>query len=341
MLAGGHPATALKANTMSSEQTGQHQSRSLFHYTTAQGLIGIVRSQSLFATNSNFLNDASECQSLKTLLMPIVQDEIARTVAKLVDKKLLSPHIRDNPQILAQQAESVFSALIGATNNVAPYHIASFCIHDEKEKAYRDGLLSQWRSYARGGFAIEFDELSIDSLVNQEHAKHLYQGILTNSVSYDDHVGRADLPRFNGMANALLKELFSDSKEHLEELRDIFGSGDVGDFVHSFLEVSPFLKNDGFREEREFRIVALCNRPNRQEDGDFREPKAVKFLARSGGDIVPYIELFETLDEKLPIKSVIVGPHPQQTRQRMAVELLLETQSVKAEIRMSEIPFRD
>jgi hypothetical protein len=51
--------------------------------------------------------------------------------------------------------------------------------------------------------------------------------------------------------------------------------------------------------------------------------------------------LFAELPDKLPIKSVIVGPHPNQDLQRHAVELLLNRFDVAAPVRVSHIPFRD
>ena len=39
---------------------------------------------------------------------------------------------------------------------------------------------------------------------------------------------------------------------------------------------------------------------------------------------MPYVDLFAELPDKLPIKSVIVGPHPNQELQHHAIELLLD-----------------
>jgi hypothetical protein len=47
------------------------------------------------------------------------------------------------------------------------------------------------------------------------------------------------------------------------------------------------------------------------------------------------------LDHKLPIKSVVIGPHQHQANHRMAVELILEKHGLDIPIRMSGIPFRE
>jgi hypothetical protein len=53
---------------------------------------------------------------------------------------------------------------------------------------------------------------------------------------------------------------------------------------------------------------------------------------------VPYLEVTE-FNNTLPIKAVIVGPHPNQKMQQDALEMLFEATGLDAEIRLSEIPF--
>ena len=56
---------------------------------------------------------------------------------------------------------------------------------------------------------------------------------------------------------------------------------------------------------------------------------------------MPYVQLFDTLEQSLPIKSIIVGPHPKQQQQAEAVLLALETQDIKAQVRLSSISYRN
>jgi hypothetical protein len=101
------------------------------------------------------------------------------------------------------------------------------------------------------------------------------------------------------------------------------------------------LKNSGFEEENEYRIVALCNRSGVRSDEDQRPQKQLHFRTRSDGRITPFIKLFEKLDSTLPIKSVVVGPHPHQDSQVEAVRLALRENGVDCPIRASRIPFRE
>jgi len=44
---------------------------SVFHYTDSAGLIGILTSKSLFATDYRYLNDVTEGSMIRQLILPI------------------------------------------------------------------------------------------------------------------------------------------------------------------------------------------------------------------------------------------------------------------------------
>jgi hypothetical protein len=324
------------------------KSRSLFHYTTAEGLLGIVRDRALFATHADFANDSSECRVILPYLTKILENEFSQIVPKLIKLKAMSHGILIDygNSLYEEEARNCVRTMLRAANNTTPYFITSFCVHDKKDHAYSHGLLSQWRGYAVGGFAIEFDELSIDELNKEEHAGWQYSGILTNVVEYENHEDRVRSADFKGMAGAFLrtilqKELVSAMLSgKRKELDDILGNAPMGRFTRPFLSVAPFLKHIGFSEESEYRILALCNRPTKSEPGDKRKIKKFNFKSRRDGNVVPYIAMYAGLGKPLPIKGIIIGPHAQQENQRTAVELLLEQHDIKAEVRVSATPFR-
>jgi hypothetical protein len=315
-------------------------SRSLFHYTTAAGLIGILKNQSLFATHADFLNDSAECRILQDLLKPQITAEIAEVVPELIKRgRLIGDVYRESgEEIYGMQAAQALNSIIVSIEKIAPVYITSFCVHDPSQPEYENGLLSQWRGYASGGFAIEFEEAGIDELAKAENKAFRYQGILTNLVSYDNHLERAKLEQFNGVGKAFLRKLFEEQGGDLD--RDFGQEVDLVHFMKPFLEVLPFLKDRGFSEEREYRIAALCNRPTVAEDGDERKPKEVWFRESNRGAVIPYVRLFEGLGERLPIKGILVGPHVNQDNQVGALSLLLEQYGVDVEVRRSKLTFR-
>jgi hypothetical protein len=315
------------------------KSRSLFHYTTAQGLLGIIKDRCLFATHAEFSNDSSECKLILPHLTKVVAAEYEKHVPELVAIGVMNPRILQEygRGFFEEEARKTVSAMLQAANATAPYFITSFCIHDEKDDAYSNGLLSQWRSYARGGFAIEFDEFGIDELNKEETAGWRYQGMITNTVAYENHEARVKPEQFKGMAGTFLRTILPSSPR----LNKILGAASIDDFGRSFLSVAPFLKHFGFKEEAEYRIVALCDRPTKSDPAEKRAIKEIRFRSRQDGNVIPYIALYEGLRKPLPIKSVIVGPHAQQENQRVAVELLLERYGINTSVRVSGTPFRE
>jgi len=65
------------------------KSRSLFHYTTAHGLLGIIKDRCLFATHASFLNDSSECRLVFPYVLKVVAAEYEQLYRKLVELKVM------------------------------------------------------------------------------------------------------------------------------------------------------------------------------------------------------------------------------------------------------------
>jgi hypothetical protein len=111
------------------------------------------------------------------------------------------------------------------------------------------------------------------------------------------------------------------------------------DFLKPFFEAVPFLKASGFKEECEYRMVSLAYR--RGASAKLKLPlRNIKFKASANGSIVPYIAVFEDSGLKLPIKSILIGPHPNQDNQETAVRLLLDQYEVEADVRRSKLTLR-
>ncbi|MET4038086.1 hypothetical protein ABIB94_009246 [Bradyrhizobium sp. JR7.2] len=319
---------------------------SLFHYTTATGLIGIVESNTLWATHASFLNDTAECQLLSTLLAPQIRREFEKIVPELTSRGAFKPELLsqlgDNG--MATEAERVVNSISRAIDSGSPIHITSFCLHKNGSPESEHGLLSQWRGYGRGGFAIEFDEAKIDDLTNIENERFSYQSMITRRVSYHDHKKVAGLDNFIGMANASLKAVFGAAAPNLArrpDVAEILGERELTSYIGAFVQAVPFLKSPRFEEENEYRIVALPTRsPKLTIEVDKRQWKPRNFREGLGGSMVPFIRLFEGAGRPLPIKKIIVGPHRDQQNQKLAAELLLEKHGVEVPVIASDTTLR-
>lgn len=106
----------------------------LYHYTTAEGLIGIVKTRKIWATNILYLNDVKEFRH---------GVELSGEYVKQLLEKATDPGERTYLEKLAASVEEL------KTTGEAPGYVCSF-------SKWRDDL-SQWRAYCPGGgFAIGF-----------------------------------------------------------------------------------------------------------------------------------------------------------------------------------------
>jgi len=226
---------------------------------------------------------------------------------------------------------------VQAANNVTPFFVVSFCRHEEGTPAFEHGLLSQWRGYAdTGGFAIEFDEEKLDRLLNAETQEFAYAGTKSADVRYDKFEEVFDPDTYKGLAGTMIWEVFNHAGI---DVSAVTGRKNIDKVMLAYVQGAPFFKHWGFSEEREYRIVAVCIRPRKIAEGETRSPKWITFRQRNGL-IVPYIELFERSNQPFPIKSIIIGPHPDQDKQAEAVAMALESEELEAAIRISGIPYR-
>lgn len=104
-------------------------------------------------------------------------------------------------------------------------------------------------------------------------------------------------------------------------------------------------KHRGFKEEREVRIAAVRSSKEiiraAKELGNVPLNKAVSFYPRSGV-LVPYISLFDGIpaeERKLPIREIVVGPHPDKLKRQQAAQMLVDELEIEATVRVSDIPF--
>jgi hypothetical protein len=103
----------------------------VYHYTDTAGLLGIVRSGTLWATDYRFLNDSSEVSYIFRLAAEVVRDEFVGHYSGLAGAFL------------------DFAATASPPYSDVPYYLCCF--------SALDNSLSQWRAYGgRQGFSLAF-----------------------------------------------------------------------------------------------------------------------------------------------------------------------------------------
>lgn len=312
----------------------------LYHYTTWDGLIGIIKSQTLWATHYKFLNDYSEINlfrnKLVELMLPHVRDSYEQLISnspgvlkKIEDAGGIDSVVKHDTEVLVDMQYNITS------NDI---YILSFCGEQDDCYINDNGLLSQWRGYgAGGGISIVFNTKKLETLLDIEYKNHEYQIIHLSDVVYSNN-------------DAKLKEEFSEDLAILaKDAKVLFdprvkpdGTTVLQGFS-SFAQCISRYKHHGFCEEKEVRVVAFPTTLNKdvievaKSSGTTLKPeKERRFRAKDNG-LVPYISLFDSIKAELPIEKIIVGPHREKESRAAALRIMLNKTGVQ--ILCSDIPF--
>lgn len=192
----------------------------LFHYTTPAGLIGIIESNSLWATDAYYLNDVAELSGgvrRAREQLSQMRDAAASTTRARIDHILHA--IRD---IGTPKTMSVFVASLSA----------------------RHDLLSQWRAYCRGGgFAIGFPADQLEKAASNQ--RFVLRQCIYADTDHDAEIRRVIDQTLADWLKAPPLPLESDNRRHEVPLH----------FAWELIRTSSCLKDDSFSEEREWRVV--------------------------------------------------------------------------------------
>ena len=192
----------------------------LFHYTTQDGLLGIIGKGELWATASQYLNDTSEFE---------LAQEVARTV--LSGRKAKARTKRE-------------SSLLEEMEEAVKFAGALVCVSSFSENG---DALGQWRGYSQGatGYAIGFDPLKLREVA----AKQNY--ILVPCI-YDERL------QFEMMDSIIQENL--DRNAVLISTNEFENEIPGGDFGYHLNRYALVLKNSAFKEEAEWRLISGLGR---------------------------------------------------------------------------------
>ncbi len=211
----------------------------LYHYTTLNGLKGILQTKSLWCTDTSSLNDPMELRYGKKLITDKL-NEIIEIEENMLIKDLLSE-------------------LIGYVNvfdtNLYRVFIACFCEDDN--------LLSQWRAYAgKGvGYNIGFNFSSDTKFSHHQENISDESHIILRKIIYDpvkqDEVISRSINNIIEEAKRVEESLLGRSG-----LPDAWSSQAALEAVNILFDVIMSLKNPVFEEEKEWRLIKVID-PNR------------------------------------------------------------------------------
>lgn len=300
----------------------------LWHYTTVQGLHGILTTQQLWATNIFYLNDSEEFTGFFDCRLPsILKGGALQSGLEFSVDKSLS----------IDEFSTTMAGAIRAASTRLPVYVTSFC--KPTSSTNQDGLLSQWRGYGiDGGYAIIFNTQNIRYLLIEEGRRYFYVSSTWGDVDY-----------FDGDVDHVYEETVAWEKTIRDAAAEMFVAADpkvAEKLFEPVISLATRHKHRGFSEEAEVRFSAVTSMYDK-ELADARSPedtrlkKDVHFTLRDG-ILVPHIKLFERPSgEKasLPIVRIVVGPHADKVKRKKAVELLLVQLGLDIKVETSDIPY--
>ncbi|OGL42611.1 MAG: hypothetical protein A2042_05910 [Candidatus Schekmanbacteria bacterium GWA2_38_11] len=290
----------------------------LYHYTTAEGLIGILNSTSFWMTNLRYMNDLSELQYSVDLIENIIEAKISEFASNVILKEFFN-RIRNTFSPFGGDAE-VFAVC--------------FC--------EQGNLLSQWRAYGGrgGGYAIGIDFFHL--------LRFLSKKCFLRKIIYEPAKQKEIIVSVIEKVCGLLREMTSgqdikkaDSDNTLPQFC-MFLNHILGEYIFSF-------KHPEFSEEQEWRLVYVwdCN-PILNRESNFNDLKFRTF----GGNVIPYCEVSfnnavkasrqDDYGLSFPVQELVIGPtlNPDFNSQSVASLLTKINPDHYPLIKKSGIPLR-
>jgi hypothetical protein len=292
----------------------------LYHYTDAQGLLGIVQGRQLWASNAAFLNDSTELTYIRGVLAEVAEqfrDEHAVTAdIREYAASAFAGTGRFSPT--EGRTASVISILEDApmmASGILDVYVSCFCSWGD--------LLSQWRGYPSngGGYALGLRPESIKC-----------GGGVLRRVIYDEETQRRLL---YDLLAPIVDAVVSADPDKGKDLWDWLVRDHLGRVWANLEECSFCFKHPGFTEESEWRLVILRTRDRKQRPNG--PPPDVR-ATRTG--LLPYLKRSLEGDA---VAEVVVGPSSQPTLAAAAAVQLLSNEgyeNARAIVRHSAIPLR-
>lgn len=285
----------------------------LYHYTTAAGLVGIIRSQSVWATDYRHLNDRKEMDGER-----IITEELSKIVAAC------------SPTDDGGATLELLEAVLKYFSDHPPSRLFHICVASFTTQGDQ---LSQWRGYAQSGYAIGIR--TRNSALPQTHIPGAAMGVGLVKCIYEETELRKRVRSIMKKSVKVLRRYARDPQRSYADRARLLKNG-VTNCLVNLGGLAPRYKDRGFREEQEYRIVALV---------DTRHPQkrdAIQFRATPDGRLVPYVVIpMQNKKSQLPLASLCLGPTHDPVQAESAARLMLECHGYDASVvTRSRVPFR-
>lgn len=301
----------------------------LYHYTSADGLKGIIENDELWATSAYYLNDSAEILYGYRVLHLAIETWLKRP----------DPAADSISRGLAESLQRYFGQGAAERNVITPIYLTCFCEDDN--------LLSQWRAYGNtGGYNIGF-KVPEDGIVYGLTPEPRVYTARCVKVEYDrDKQVQRIHDILDGLLPILDEQDVTDAVRSIDVLSPLGYQKLLSVIQEMLVEESIGFKDAAFAVEKEWRFVVRSREllKQGQDDGDHTNLPIHFRTAR--GQLIPYVKFRPSTapmplvgdGKKLPIATVRCGPMGDRIGMWMAVRYLLDGKGYKAvRVNRSEI----
>lgn len=304
-------------NTAIEKQNSSYEPGFLYHYTTQEGMLGIIKNKSIWATNIYYLNDSTEYEYAVGLFEKLIKKDFKSQ--SLLKRELSDLSVLD--KIKLKFIEHILDSIIKLKERFFVYVCSFSAVADD---------LSQWRGYSpRGnGFLLkfktsylkerlkEYEFLLVKCIYEKEDQNKLLKGLIT-----------LELDRLKNHGESKNTTEYYKNDQNLASYNECFRNAIMGFFI-----AAPQLKDKSFEKEEEWRFVMVTGDP---------KDKEIKF--RQGTSmVIPYKDVNISKEkDSLQIDEIMVGPTPHLELSKKAVETLLKVNDIRnCRVELSNVPYR-
>ncbi|WP_447902472.1 DUF2971 domain-containing protein [Pseudomonas serbica] len=278
----------------------------LYHYTSAHGMLSIIEHNRLWATGFQYLNDASELE-----------------YGFALGKQFME-------QLLKEENDEAIKTLLTRSINMChtgslhfDVYITCFC--------EKDDVLNQWRVYSGNsqGYALGFTLADIEHRQLRNKILNRNQDFVLRKVIYDQATQKK-------IISDTISSIITTMKSLLDEQNQETVIPPACQTIRALLtEISLFFKHPAFSVEHEWRAIHIVTR---------EQPSDIKFREGAYG-LTPYVELDISAHDgmypnKLPLESITAGPSRNPETLKNALRKMKEVKGLRCYISDTSLPVR-
>jgi hypothetical protein len=324
----------------------------IYHYTSAEGVMGILNSKCLYATHAKFLNDYKEVVEGIDLIKSKVLN-----IEDLCSKSLVKYYATTKG---VTENDSILEGIKNEINKINPIKFLS----DSIKEAVIDNLdadvyitsftkkrdnLSHWLTYGKSSvsycikFKVELIEHS-DLALNRRLLSYLEEVNYTSNI--DDAISES--------LDQLIEDVYKQVKSDDSSCLDMRLGGLLAPFILNFQVLSAMIKNSKFSSEEEFRFIIIKPSNIKVNDIDYGDyfkffnihvqessgvnESTLAFRSSRSGIITPY---FSVPFDVMAIDEIIIGPCAHFEDAKKGLKYYIDSLGLDIEVTESDCPYRN